>query len=51
MTETVKSLAAEIQTTVERLVQQFAEAGIKKGENDSVSQAEKETLLGHLRSI
>ncbi|HCI6236234.1 TPA: translation initiation factor IF-2 N-terminal domain-containing protein, partial [Klebsiella pneumoniae] len=48
MTETVKSLAAEIQTTVERLVQQFAEAGIKKGENDSVSQAEKETLLGHL---
>ncbi|EKT61533.1 translation initiation factor IF-2 [Providencia sneebia] len=48
MTETVKSLAAEIQTTVERLVQQFAEAGIKKSENDSVNQAEKETLLGHL---
>lgn len=30
MTETVKSLAAEIQTSVERLVQQFADAGIKK---------------------
>ncbi|EKT61167.1 translation initiation factor IF-2 [Providencia burhodogranariea] len=48
MTETVKSLAAEIQTTVERLVQQFADAGIKKTENDSVNQSEKETLLGHL---
>ncbi|CAG9433524.1 TPA: translation initiation factor IF-2 [Providencia alcalifaciens] len=48
MTETVKSLATEIQTTVERLVQQFAEAGIAKGANDSVSQTEKETLLNHL---
>lgn len=48
MTETVKSLAAEIQTSVERLVQQFADAGIKKGESDSVSQNEKETLLAHL---
>lgn len=45
---TVKSLAAEIQTPVERLVQQFAEAGIRKSENDSVSQQEKETLLTHL---
>ncbi|PIJ51025.1 translation initiation factor IF-2 [Erwinia sp. OLTSP20] len=45
---TVKSLAAEIQTPVERLVQQFAEAGIRKSENDSVSQHEKETLLTHL---
>ncbi|WP_166264006.1 translation initiation factor IF-2 [Providencia sp. M-27] len=48
MTETVKTLATEIQTTVDRLVQQFAEAGIKKGENDSVSQSEKEALLSHL---
>lgn len=30
MTESVKSLADEIQTSVERLVQQFADAGIKK---------------------
>ncbi|APC13751.1 MULTISPECIES: translation initiation factor IF-2 [Providencia] len=48
MTETVKTLATEIQITVDRLVQQFAEAGIKKSENDSVSQSEKEALLNHL---
>ncbi len=45
---TVKSLAAEIQTPVDRLVQQFADAGIRKSENDTVSQQEKETLLSHL---
>ena len=45
---TVKSLAAEIQTPVDRLVQQFADAGIKKSEVDSVTQHEKETLLAHL---
>ncbi|MFH8133192.1 translation initiation factor IF-2 [Pantoea osteomyelitidis] len=45
---TVKSLAAEIQTPVDRLVQQFADAGIRKSENDSVTQHEKETLLSHL---
>lgn len=45
---TVKSLATEIQTPVERLVQQFADAGIRKSENDSVTQQEKETLLAHL---
>ncbi|NIG62117.1 MAG: translation initiation factor IF-2 [Serratia symbiotica] len=45
---TVKSLAAEIQTSVDRLVQQFANAGINKAESDSVTQQEKETLLGHL---
>ncbi len=45
---TVKSLAAEIQTPVERLVQQFADAGIRKSETDSVTQHEKETLLTHL---
>ncbi|MGJ3353769.1 translation initiation factor IF-2 [Providencia sp. Je.9.19] len=48
MTETVKTLATEIQTTVDRLVQQFAEAGFNKSENDSVSQSEKEALLNHL---
>ncbi|KOC91329.1 translation initiation factor IF-2 [Winslowiella iniecta] len=45
---TVKSLAAEIETSVERLVQQFADAGIRKSETDSVTQQEKETLLTHL---
>ncbi|QCR34954.1 translation initiation factor IF-2 [Nissabacter sp. SGAir0207] len=45
---TVKSLAAEIQTSVDRLVQQFADAGIDKSEADSVTQHEKETLLAHL---
>ncbi|RLM13699.1 translation initiation factor IF-2 [Gibbsiella quercinecans] len=45
---TVKSLAAEIQTSVDRLVQQFADAGINKSEADSVTQQEKETLLAHL---
>ncbi|AMA65178.1 Translation initiation factor IF-2 [Candidatus Arsenophonus lipoptenae] len=46
--ETVKSLAAGIQTSVERLVQQFANAGIKKTENDSVTHNEKKTLLEYL---
>lgn len=46
--ETVKSLATEIQTSVERLVQQFADAGIRKTENDAVTQNEKETLLAYL---
>ncbi|WP_099349976.1 translation initiation factor IF-2 [Erwinia amylovora] len=45
---TVKTLATEIQTPVERLVQQFADAGIQKSETDSVTQHEKETLLAHL---
>lgn len=45
---TVKSLAAEIQTSVDRLVQQFADAGINKAESDAVTQQEKETLLAHL---
>ncbi|TKY82255.1 translation initiation factor IF-2 [Pectobacterium polonicum] len=45
---TVKSLAAEIQTPVDRLVQQFADAGMTKSASDSVTQHEKETLLAHL---
>lgn len=45
---TVKSLAAEIQTPVDRLVQQFADAGIDKTEADSVTQHEKQTLLAYL---
>ena len=45
---TVKSLATEIQTSVERLVQQFADAGIPKAADDSVTAQEKQTLLAHL---
>ncbi|TNV19974.1 translation initiation factor IF-2 [Buttiauxella sp. B2] len=45
---TVKALAAEIQTSVDRLVQQFADAGIPKAADDSVSAQEKQTLLTHL---
>ena len=45
---TVKTLAAEIQTSVDRLVQQFADAGIRKSADDSVTAHEKQTLLAHL---
>lgn len=45
---TVKSLALKIQTSVELLIKQFADAGIYKSENDFVSQEEKEVLLFHL---
>lgn len=45
---TVKTLAAEIQTSVDRLVQQFADAGIPKSADDAVSAQEKQTLLAHL---
>ncbi|UVK77190.1 MAG: translation initiation factor IF-2 [Sodalis sp. Fle] len=45
---TVKSLAAEFQTPVDRLVQQFAGVGIDKTAMDFVTQREKETLLAHL---
>lgn len=47
---TIKALAAEIQTSVDRLVQQFADAGIKKSVDDSVSAQEKQALLAHLNS-
>ncbi len=46
---TVKALASEIETPVERLLQQFQDAGIKKSADDSVSQEEKQTLLTHLK--
>jgi len=45
---TVKTLAAEIQTSVDRLVQQFADAGIPKKADDAVTAQEKQTLLAHL---
>ncbi|UGE90304.1 translation initiation factor IF-2 [Escherichia coli] len=44
----IKTLAAERQTSVERLVQQFADAGIRKSADDSVSAQEKQTLIDHL---
>ncbi|CRK85615.1 Translation initiation factor IF-2 [Candidatus Providencia siddallii] len=50
MTESIKSLATKIQITVERLIQQFAEAGIKKNNTDYVNQNEKEILLNHLNN-
>ena len=45
---TIKTLAAERQTSVDRLVQQFADAGIRKSADDSVSAQEKQTLIDHL---
>ena len=32
---TIKALASEIQTSVDRLIQQFADAGIRKSADDS----------------
>jgi translation initiation factor IF-2 len=45
---TIKALASEIQTSVDRLIQQFADAGIRKTADDSVTSQEKQTLLTHL---
>ncbi|MXP56447.1 translation initiation factor IF-2 [Pantoea sp. Mhis] len=45
---TIKSLADEIRIPVERLIQQFLNAGICKSVHDIVSQQEKEILLSHL---
>lgn len=45
---TIKTLAAEIQISVDRLIQQFAAAGIHKSADDSVTAQEKQTLLTHL---
>ncbi|PPI87283.1 translation initiation factor IF-2 [Candidatus Pantoea edessiphila] len=45
---TVQSLASEIQISVDRLIQQFANAGISKSEHDVVTQHEKEILLSYL---
>lgn len=49
MTEvTLKSLAKEIKTSVEILVQKFKEAGFSKIETDLVSEKEKKILLRYL---
>jgi len=46
---TVEELAKEIGTPVERLVGQLADIGVNKNASDSISQDEKESLLGHLK--
>ncbi|WP_150137880.1 translation initiation factor IF-2 [Candidatus Enterovibrio escicola] len=46
---TVKALASEIETPVERLLKQLQDAGIQKSVDDNVSQDEKQTLLSHLK--
>jgi translation initiation factor IF-2 len=46
---TVAELANEIGTPVDRLVSQLADSGVHKSETDSISQDEKEALLGHLK--
>ncbi|MDA9556781.1 translation initiation factor IF-2 [Vibrio sp.] len=47
--KTVQALSQEINIPVERLVEQLADAGIKKEQSDLVSDKEKETLLVHLK--
>ncbi|CAH8205337.1 translation initiation factor IF-2 [Vibrio aestuarianus] len=46
---TVKALSEEIGTPVDRLLEQLADAGMKKTDVDSVSDDEKQQLLSHLR--
>ncbi len=46
---TVKALASEIDTSVERLLKQFKDAGIEKSADDSISLDEKQVLLTHLK--
>jgi len=46
---TVKQLAGEIGTPVEKLVEQLAEAGISKNLVDSVTEQEKQNLLAFLK--
>lgn len=44
----IEKLAVDIGTTVDRLVQQFKDAGLTKSENDNVSEEEKRQLLDYL---
>ena len=46
---TLSQLASDIDTSVDRLVQQFREAGIEKSTGDTVSETEKAELLTHLK--
>ncbi|MBR9726470.1 translation initiation factor IF-2 [Shewanella intestini] len=45
----VEKLAAEVGKSVERLIEQFSDAGVSKKKNDSVSEKEKQQLLEHLK--
>ena len=46
---TVEQLAKEIGTPVERLISQLADSGVQKSVTDSVTEQEKESLLGYLK--
>ncbi|WP_298441306.1 translation initiation factor IF-2 [uncultured Ferrimonas sp.] len=46
--KTIESLAEEVGKSVDRLITQFADAGIKKGSGDKVTQDEQQSLLSHL---
>ncbi len=46
---TVKALSEEIGTPVDRLVEQLADAGMKKASSDQVTDEEKQKLLTHLK--
>ncbi|GGP42592.1 translation initiation factor IF-2 [Shewanella saliphila] len=45
----VEKLAAEVGKPVDRLIEQFSDAGIKKQQNDTVSEQEKQQLLDYLK--
>lgn len=46
---TVKALSEEIGTPVDRLIEQLADAGMKKASSDQVTDEEKQKLLTHLK--
>ncbi|CAM3012676.1 translation initiation factor IF-2 [Vibrio rarus] len=46
---TVKALSEEIGTPVDRLIEQLADAGLKKNSSDKVTEEEKQSLLTHLK--
>ncbi|MEL4426399.1 translation initiation factor IF-2 [Shewanella indica] len=46
---TVEKLSTEVGKSVDRLIEQFSKAGIKKGKDDSVTEAEKQQLLDYLK--
>ncbi|EHY9870786.1 translation initiation factor IF-2 [Vibrio vulnificus] len=46
---TVKALSEEIGTPVDRLLEQLADAGMKKSSSEQVSDEEKQKLLTHLK--
>lgn len=51
MTEvSIQQLATDVGTSEDKLIQQFADAGISKALTDKVSQEEKAKLLEHLKS-